>query len=116
MANVIMVVHPYRYQGMWVFDDPDVGLTREPFVAGADTVIDRMVEDIPGAEGGFNLVFSAIAFPGYDLRLERRRSDAGGYWYYSRELDLEGWLCPALFKYFDVAPEILYAQFKARTE
>jgi hypothetical protein len=26
---------------MWVFDDPRVGLTQEPFVAGADTMIDQ---------------------------------------------------------------------------
>jgi hypothetical protein len=27
---------------MWVFDDPRVGLAQEPFVAGADTMIDRV--------------------------------------------------------------------------
>ncbi len=25
-----------------------------------------------------------------------------------------GWLCPALFKYFDSAPQKLYALFKAK--
>ena len=38
----------------------------------------------------------------------------GGNWYDSPDLDIEGWLCPALFKYFEVAPERIYAQFKAR--
>ena len=114
MANSIMVIHPYRYEGMWVFDDPSVGLVREPFVSGADAVIDRMVQNIPGAENGFNLVFSATAFPGHELKLERGREDARGYWYFSQELGMEGWLCPALFKYFEVAPDMLYAQFKAR--
>lgn len=113
MANSIMVIHPYRYQGMWVFDDPGVGLLREPFVSGADVVIDRMVESIPDAASGFNLIFSASAFPGHELRLERGKEDAGGYWYRSPELELEGWLCPALFKYFEEAPEFLYAQFMA---
>jgi len=108
-----MVIHPYRHEGMWVFDDPGAGLVKEPFVAGADEVIDRMVESIPGAEDGFNLIFSATPFPGHDLQLERRSGESGGYWYYSRELDMEGWLCPALFKYFEAAPETLYAQFKA---
>ena len=113
MANSIMIIHPYRYEGMWVFDDPGVGLEREPFVSGADVVIDRMVENIPGAESCFNLIFSASAFPGHELRLERGREDSGGYWYCSRELEMEGWLCPALFKYFEEAPDFLYAQFKA---
>ena len=31
--NEINVISPYKHHGMWVFDDPDVGLNREPFVA-----------------------------------------------------------------------------------
>jgi hypothetical protein len=26
----------------------------------------------------------------------------------------EGWLCPALFKYFEAAPQRIHAQFKAK--
>ena len=62
--NAIHVIHPYRDGGTWVFDDPAVGLRREPFVAGADLVIDRMVENLPGAARGFTLLFSASPFPG----------------------------------------------------
>jgi len=40
--NEINVIVPYKYQGMWVFDDSRVGLVQEPFVAGADTWIDRV--------------------------------------------------------------------------
>ena len=32
--NAISVLFPYKYEGMWVFDDPDVGLRHEPFVLG----------------------------------------------------------------------------------
>jgi len=28
---------------------------------------------------------------------------------------MEGWLCPALFKYFSDTPKTLYAQIKARS-
>jgi len=97
-----------------MFDDDRVGLVREPFVAGADVIIDIMVRDIPDAENGFNLFFSAASFPGYQAEFERRREDQGGYWYYVAAVDIEGWLCPALFRYFDEAPERLYAQFKAK--
>ena len=41
--NAINVIKPYKHHGMWVFDDPRVGLVQEPFVAGADTMIDRVV-------------------------------------------------------------------------
>ena len=33
--NTIGVIAPYKYEGMWVFDDPAVGLVREPFVTSA---------------------------------------------------------------------------------
>jgi hypothetical protein len=110
--NAIRVIHPYKHHGTWVFDDERAGLVREPFVAGADTVIDHMVASIPGAEQGFALLFSARPFPGCNAHFERRRPEHEGYWYYSPQLEREGWLCSALFKYFDEAPEQLYVQFK----
>ena len=48
--NQINIIAPYKYMGLWVFDDPRVGLVQEPFVAGADGMIDRVVADIPNAE------------------------------------------------------------------
>lgn len=109
-----MVIHPYKYEGLWVFDDEKAGLDKEPFVSGADDIIEKMVENIPDANKGFNLLFSAIPFPGHELELVWKREDSGGNWYYSPSLEMEGWLCPALFKYFDKAPPKLYAQFKPK--
>ena len=51
--NAINIIAPYKHLGMWVFDDPRVGLVQEPFVSGTDTMIDRVVATIPGAENGF---------------------------------------------------------------
>lgn len=112
--NAINVIAPYKQHGMWVFDDPRVGLVQEPFVAGADAMIDRVVADIPDAENGFTLIFSITPFPGFQHRLDWRREESGGNWYYAAQLDLEGWLCPALFRYFPEAPKQLYVQIKAR--
>jgi len=114
--NSIMILMPYKYYGSWVFDDPAAGLDREPFVAGIDTMIDEMVKDIPDAENGFKLIFSPTAFPGYRLRLEWRRAESGGNWYYSPDLKMEGWLCPALYRYFTTAPKELYARIEARPD
>jgi hypothetical protein len=108
--NSLMVIAPYKYNGMWVFDDPVVGLTREPFVAGIDTMIDKLVADIPDAQKGFRAVFSAGPFPGHEVKLEWRRGDSGGNWYYSDQYKMEGWLCPALFKYFPTAPREIYVR------
>jgi hypothetical protein len=113
--NSILVIHPYKQEGMWVFDDPAVGLVREPFVSGADVIIDRMVEGIPGAERGVTMLFSNGPFPGYQHEFTRQREEFGGNWYSSQEFGIEGWLCPALFKYFDQAPERLYVQVKPKS-
>jgi hypothetical protein len=113
-VNAIIAIHPYKSGGIWVFDDPGVGLVREPFVSGADDIIERMVVELDHPEDGFTLLFSANPFPGYQTTFEWRRSEMGGNWYYSAKADMEGWLCPALFRYFGSAPSLIYAQFKSK--
>jgi len=76
--NAINLILPYRYEGMWVFDDARVGLNKEPFVSGADTMIDVLVADLPNAEHGFRLLFSGTAFPGYTIKLDWKREEYGG--------------------------------------
>jgi hypothetical protein len=112
--NAINVIYPYKYEEMWVFDDERVGLIQEPFVAGADRIIEQMVADIPNPENGFVLMFAGTPFPGYQATLEWRREEYAGNWYHSSQLGMEGWLCPAMFKYFEKAPKNLYVQFTAR--
>jgi hypothetical protein len=112
--NAINVIAPYRLHGMWVFDDARVGLHQEPFVGGADTMIDKAVAGIPQADKGFVMVFSERAFPGHQIKLEWRRNDGSGDWYWSPQLRQEGWLCPALLKYFDKAPREIYVQVKPK--
>ncbi len=108
--NSLFIISPYRLHGTWVFDDPRVELREEPFVAGADTILDHLSAKIPGAEKGFRLIFSAKPFPGFQAHFERRRAEHEGTWYWSPDFGMEGWLCPALFKYFDAAPETLYVK------
>ena len=111
--NSINIIKPYKYLDRWVFDDEKVGLLQEPFVSGADTLIDKATKSIPNAENEFILIFSKDYFPDTDLCLEWQRSDNAGNWYYSKEFDTGGWLCPALFKYFTDAPKNLYIKVKA---
>jgi hypothetical protein len=114
--NSLMVIAPYKYEGMWVFDDPAVGLNKEPFIAGIDTLIDKATAHIPDPVHGFRAIFSATPFPGANFKLEWRRADSGGNWYYSSEFEQEGWLCPALFKYFASAPREIYVKVEPRTK
>jgi hypothetical protein len=73
--NTIIAIHPYKAEGMWVFDDPAVGLRQEPFVSGADSIIDRMVSGLPDAEQGFTLIFcSTFSGISNSVRVATRRA------------------------------------------
>lgn len=113
-VNALSTISPYKHCGMWVFDDERKGLEREPFVSGADTMIDRLVSEIAGAQTGFVMVFTSSPFPGAQVRLKWQRGESGGNWYYCPQYDLEGWLCPALLKYFDEAPAEIWVEAKVR--
>lgn len=108
--NAILVIAPYRYNGTWVFDDERAGLVREPFVGGVPEMIDLLVADIPNAADGFRLTFSARPFPDYEKKLTWLRGDMGGNYYRLDDPPMEGWLSPALFRYYDRAPPELYVK------
>jgi hypothetical protein len=105
-----MVIFPYLYEDTWVFDDQSVGLEKEPFICGVPEMINVLTNNIPNAEAGFKLVFSMNPFPGYQAELDLEREEYGGYWYQWKKEEKKGWLCPALFRYFDQAPEKIYCK------
>jgi len=113
MKNSIFVIKPYKHLGLWVFDDAAVDLVREPFVGGADTILDVATAHIPNADKGFVAIFSAGYFPDAQIVLDWVKEDRGGNVYVWEKKGMEGWLCPALLKYFDQAPKKLYVQVKA---
>jgi Family of unknown function (DUF6717) len=113
--NSLMVIVPCKYEGLWVFDDAAVGLNKEPFINGIDSLIDKATANIPDAQHGFRAIISARQFPGASFKLEWRRAESDGNWYYSPEFNQEGWLCPALFKYFRSAPREIYVKVEPRS-
>jgi hypothetical protein len=110
MNNSMMIITPYWHNNTWVFDDEAVGLKQEPFVLYIPEMISDMVQDIPNARTGFKLIFSASPFPQYQIELERVREEFEGNWYRIKGQTKEGWLCPALFNYFEVAPKNIFAK------
>lgn len=105
-----MVIFPYRHNQTWVFDDERMGLVQEPFVSGVPEMIEALIQEIPNVDEGFKLLFSASPFPGYQVELTWRREEYGGNWYAWKQNSLEGWLCPALFKYFNQPPKKIYCK------
>ena len=111
MNNSIRVITPYKWNNFWVFDDLSVGLIRVGLI---DVMLDRLTESFYEPDRGFNLIFSSTSFPGFQLELKCVREDKehGGNWYYCEKYNMEGWLCPTLDLYFDLAPTSLFIQAK----
>jgi hypothetical protein len=113
MKNALLTIRPYwcDQTQTWVFDDERVGLVREPFVLGIPQMINRLLEEegVENARQGFRLIFSENRFPG-STQLDWLRDEDGGCWYRSPDFDLEGWLCPAMFHYFEQAPERIFVK------
>ena len=114
--NSIHIIHPYVDHGSLVFDDESVGLVKEPFVGGADTVLAVLAANVCGKNWhkGFSVLFSSKPFVGHQVRMDWVRKQYDGNVYFCGELGQEGWLCPALLKYFKRAPKYLYIQIKSR--
>ena len=66
----------------------------------------------PAVEGsrGVALLFSAKAFPGHQKELKWLCGDSGGNYYALNDPPMEGWICPAMFKYYSEAPQNLYVK------
>ena len=107
---------------VWVFDDEQHGLHQEALISGTDEVIEFVTKDIPDAEKGFKLIFSDEMFENYQLvgywykagyAKGPWASDIKGNWYlwnlpFQNNPKIYGWLCLALFLYFETAPSKLY--------
>ena len=61
--NSVLVINPYKLNGVWVFDDEQKGLDQEPFVSGMGEIIDFMSLNLPSPEKGFTALFSSKQFP-----------------------------------------------------
>lgn len=107
MSNQVLVIFPYCNNGVWRFDDETTGLKGEPFVGDVNRMIDEMVVGIPNAKAGVAIFFSGSPIPKPQKVLTHLREEYGGNTYTDGKR--EGWFCPALYKYFEVAPRVLYA-------
>jgi len=110
MSNSIMHITPYRDGRVWSFDDPTRKLKREPFVAGIPEIINVFV---PKEQQTCDITFAGRQFPGAMgklLKISDRPKEDGTVYELCAEgyPPLQGWLCPALFEYFEEAPEELW--------
>ena len=115
--NSINVIHPYSDGGSLVFDDPAVSLVKEALVGGTDFILEMAARSAGADPARFTLVFAAIPFPGHQMVATWiEKGECGiGDWYTVNLANAgmaNGWLCPALLKYFQAAPGRIYFQIK----
>lgn len=120
---------PYRHPDspdIWVFDDEARGLAREPFVGEANLLLDYADQKL-GGNGKLVVFFRADSdvdpvhqhYDNVAVVAQLIDSDSTGSTY-SADVSQDGfkwddlWLCPALLKYFDKAPERIYAAIVRR--
>lgn len=114
MKNTISVITPYWLDSKqaWVFDDDKFDLVQEPFISGIPEMIDLLTGNIENAKSGFRLIFSSLPFPDYQHELTFLEEEYGGSWY-RLENGMKGWLCAALFHYFDRAPTNIFIKIES---
>jgi hypothetical protein len=111
MPNALHHIHCYWTGTTWAFDDAAKDLHGEPFVAGADKILTSLVTAFTIRNAftkGFGLIFSDQPFPGFQVVASRGRQEHNGFWYVV--MGREGWLCPAMFRFFPEAPLHIFIQ------
>ena len=105
--NSLYIIQPYRDLGTWLFDDESRNIIREPFVLGVPQMIDMYLEQKGIQANKFTLIFSNKDIPNADAKLIKERDLNEGAWYSLVGTDKEGWICPAILKYYETAPDKL---------
>ena len=113
--NALFTLTFYRHNDQWVFDDDRRDIAVEPLVCGADDVFDVLSgRDQDPAINRCTVNFSATPIPGHEVHASFQKPEYGGSVYTTTDMTgdapFEFWLCPALFAYFDRAPQDIYVQ------
>ena len=102
----------------WVFDDPNKKIVAEAFVAGADTMIDKIIGEYD-ENLSYTLQFSTSDYPGskmieyIPLNEAIKRSDIlevtdTGSWWESSEDNHVMWLCDTLDEYIGIDDKTIF--------
>jgi hypothetical protein len=111
-GNQINTIYPYKTKSGWAFDDEEVGLKAEPFIAGIPQIINSLV----GKKKSFTAHISHSKIPKATGHLVKMSLDEVKFeeldeidgWYKLEGTDMIGWLCPATLKYFKDYPDDIY--------
>jgi len=86
----------FKKDGIWVFNDAEMGLVEEPLILGMTQIIDFLVG--PGMNRAVMRFTDGVDLMQYTLI--RGEPFEGGYVYQLKGTGMTGWLCPATLHYF----------------
>ncbi len=99
----------YWENGAWRFDEPCLGIRKEPFVLGSSEIITEILHSRglfhPQARR-FRLIFSSRSRLPYIARWVEEDDQAN--WCTCHELEMEGWPRGKLEKFFPQIPKTIY--------
>ena len=110
--NAVKIIHLYKQGNTWMFDDAYLGITGEPFVAGASEAIQMMVDSIPTLTNKIDptIVFSETEIPKFDAHVTIKEDMGNNASYMFGEHEL--WLCPCVCRFFKSPPKNIYIKFQ----
>lgn len=128
MPNSLFTINAYRKHHMWMFDDESRDIKEEPFVFGADLMLDyasgsvKPDGSLDESKDECTIVFSATPMPKNDIHIRLYEPDGmDGHFYEVVKFDqwqegegFQFWLCPALLAFFDKAPENIYVKIQGQ--
>lgn len=108
MANAMLSIEIYKFNGTWCFTDKERELLHEPFVLGVPEIINTALKEQNLYEEGKNyrILFAEQEFPLAHGVLKQVQDAFGGSWYAWNKL--EGWLCPATLAFFHDFPKEIH--------
>lgn len=107
----MIVIYPKRTGGRWYFEGPEIDSLPYYFnLLGMNDILERVASEIPDSENGFKFSFSETELPGHSFTLDRGERHDHGYWYFSSELKLMGFLGPEVKDVFQDFPMRIYAK------
>ena len=102
----------YKTNGVWMFDDLDKGIEKEPFVDGFTELIDFLLKEFnlfQGSHRGIDINFSLFQEEEDMVKIEKIK-DLGDDWASYKYKDMVGSLCPVTLQYFGKHPDFFYVK------
>jgi hypothetical protein len=98
-------IKPYTQGRLWFFDDFKNGLVKEPLTDGVPQVITKACQK-SSLNQNIQIHFSNFEFSEFVLDFQKPLRNGNVYRW--KKEGLKCWFCPALFKYFSVAPKRIW--------